>query len=194
MKTHKMLTIPNNSAWERKSIRRYIPNWLLGVIDGITNIFKWMPIIYKDKHWDGYYIFEILKKKIELQRAYIVEHNRHLSVPVDNYFMTVCLNLIERIQDETYELEYMDYHTTKFEFIPYDDNPDYVELDSTLVSERFDDYIAKYPLVAARLIKEKPELANDKQFLCYHISQRNHQRCKELLFKILNNHIERWWE
>jgi len=194
MKTYKSADMPSDSVWNRKSIRLYIPNWLLEITDGIKNIFVWMPIIYKDKHWDNYYIFEILKKKIELQRNYLVSHNRHLDVPRDNYFMTVCLNLIERIQEETYSLEYMDYNTTKFDFTPCEDNPKHSTLDTTLLTENFDDFLKKYPLVVKHLIKEKPSLADDKQSLCFYVSHHNQKRCKDLLFKILNHHIERWWD
>ena len=118
MKNYKMLSVPKDSAWERFTIRRYLPIWLLEVTDGIANIFAWLPTIYKDRHWDSSYIYEVLKKKIELQRKYIVSSNRHLSVPTDNYFMTVCLNLIERCQSDYYAIEYLDYHTSKFDFIP----------------------------------------------------------------------------
>ena len=105
MKRYRPLGIPSDSAWERKTIRKYVPNSILYMLDGIANIIRWMPTLYKDRDWDGNYIFEILEKKIEFQRSYLVKHNRHMGVPNDNYYMTICLNLINLIKEDYYELE-----------------------------------------------------------------------------------------
>lgn len=206
MKNYKMLSVPEDSAWERFTIRRYLPIWLLEITDGIANVFAWLPTIYKDRHWDSSYIYEVLKKKIELQRKYIVSSNRHLSVPNDNYFMTVCLNLIERCQEDYYAIEYLDYHTSKFHFIPCNEEGEdtnlvaisseevLYRLDTTVLTERYDEYLAKYRLSAKKMLKKDPTLSEDKGRLCFLIAQENQNKCKELLFKILNNNIERWWE
>ena len=34
---------------------------------GFTNIWYWLPIIWKDRHWDSHYIFEIMMHKIKAQ-------------------------------------------------------------------------------------------------------------------------------
>jgi len=48
----------------------------------ISNLFKWLPIIWKDRQWDGYYYEVILLKKIQLQRAYF--EKRQLFVGYEN--------------------------------------------------------------------------------------------------------------
>ena len=34
-------------------------------IEGIKNLIKWFPIIWKDRNWDHSYIYEILKFKLK---------------------------------------------------------------------------------------------------------------------------------
>jgi flagellar biosynthesis chaperone FliJ len=87
MKIYKKLIVPNTSSWDKK------PNWwqtnisfpiyykyrytwwykiyqnywefpLKNFKKGIKNLWKWAPIIYKDRDWDDFYIFEMLKKKL----------------------------------------------------------------------------------------------------------------------------------
>lgn len=209
MKIYKKLPLPEDTAWERFTIRKYI-NWRIKeFIDGVKNIFVWMPTIYKDKHWDHSYIYTILKKKIELQRAYIVHHNRHLHVDQDNYYMTVALNLIERCQEEYYGHEPFEYFESKMEFKPVDDEllaDNYLEDDEdlkgasevifTTVSENLDEYLAKYPRVAKKLILKDSDLAlmENKQRLALLVGHENQKKCRRLLFDVVNNNIERWWD
>jgi hypothetical protein len=46
----------------------------------------------------------MLKFKLIQQRKELVEANRHMGVEAINRDITICLNLIERILDETYNL------------------------------------------------------------------------------------------
>ncbi len=194
MKKYQLLKIPEDTAWDRWSIRRYLPIWVNSLCDGIKNIFVWLPTIYKDRNYDQGYIYEILKKKIEFQRKYLVWHNRHTSISCDNFYMTLTLNLIELTQQEYYEMEYFDYHTSKFNFIPVEDKPGYSELDIEVLTEKFDEYLKKYPLVVKKLLKENPKLIEDKKYLCMLVGRENHKRCKKLMFKILEEKISHWWD
>jgi hypothetical protein len=95
MKKYTKLTLPVDSAWDRKTWRSYTPSWLKSFVDSTQNVIKWLPVIWKDRHWDDYYITKILQRKIELQRDYLVKANRHTDINRDNFWMTVVLNLIE---------------------------------------------------------------------------------------------------
>lgn len=191
---YKQLEIPKDSAWGKKTWKTYSPVWLKNIITGIHNILKWMPTIYKDRDWDHWYIYEVIKKKLYFQRKYLVKHNRHTSVPEINKYITICLNLIDRIQEDYYDLEYFDYHHSEYEFIPTDDTREYFEMKSTNVWEKYDDYFQKYPNVARRLLKQNTELHDDKQRLAMRISSENDERCRKLLFKILHEKIEGFWD
>ena len=38
---------------------------------GIKNLVRWFPIIWRDRDWDDHYIFEVLKFKLKNQSKYI---------------------------------------------------------------------------------------------------------------------------
>ena len=38
----------------------------------IKNIIRWIPVLWKDRDWDDWYIYKILQKKIEYQRKEII--------------------------------------------------------------------------------------------------------------------------
>lgn len=197
MKTYKQLTIPKDSAWDRKTWRTYAPVWLLEFFRGIQNLINWLPVIWKDRHWDDFYIFEVLKHKIKLQRKYIVESNRHTRVPIDNRDMTIVLNLIERLQQEYYGIEYLDYVDSKLEFVStgnLHEGEDTYSMEETINSENYDAFLKKYPNAVRAVIKKDMRAATDKRLLCLGVALHNQDKAHKLLFKILNERITWWWD
>ena len=89
------IPLPKDTAWERKSWRRFVHWRIKYVIDGVRNIIRWVPVLFHDRDWDDFFITKMLQKKIENQRKYLVENNRHLRIDEDNFWMTMVLNLIE---------------------------------------------------------------------------------------------------
>lgn len=233
MKTYQKLPIPNESAWDKKSydpikwlynLKEEQPEWLdnyffdpyfnckswvIGLFNFIIKLFKWIPILWKDRDWDDYFIFEILKQKIIQQRDYLVSHNRHTNIGYDNYWMTVCLNLIERIQESYYELEYSDYKDVNISFVPTDSVSEYngqelFEMKSECTRDNTLEYINKYPL--DKNITLKTELGKGRDLydyltnqesrftLCLLMSSYRQQKAIDLLFKILSKKITHWWD
>ncbi len=194
MTKHLPLPIPSDSAWGRPSWRKYAPIWFKQFIDGVSNIVKWIPTLYKDKNWDDYYIFEILKFKLIQQRKELVEANRHAGVEAINRDITLCLNLIEHIQEETYNLEYQDFVRERMWF---SDNGDGTStLDSEIEYENFTGYFKKYQNQVKKLLQKQPRLGlpENKMELALRLSDLNQSRCQALLFKVMNEKINRWWD
>ena len=166
---------------------------------GIQSIWYWLPIIWKDRHWDSHYIFEIMKHKIKAQSNYIGLRDFHERSKRDAEVMMICTRLIECVQEETYSSEYMDYHKTKHWFEDIADRPDYSSWESRLLEENFDDYFAKYPLIYKRVLNgegvfNREGREDNKQIIAMNIAHINHDRARKLLFKIMEENIERWWD
>jgi len=123
----------NNIMWR---IRRFIRR--------TRNLFRWLPIIWKDEQWDYHFIFEILKYKLTIMSEYIRKNNNHTSSKYDADRMMLAVRLIDKVQNE----EYID------ELIDYND-----------------------------LTKEMLDRADAK-----------HAKAKRILFKLLENYIEKWWD
>ena len=192
MRTYKPLQIPNNSAWDRKTWRSYSPVWFLEFVRGIQNLIHWLPVIWKDRHWDDHYIFEVLKHKIKLQQKYIINSNRHTRVNIDNRDMTIVLNLIERIQDDYYALECYEYENSNFRFEPAGDEKYTIERD--VISENYDAYLKKYRTSVRAVMKKDMETTIDKSKLCFWVAQHNQQKAHNLLFRILKERLTWWWD
>jgi len=167
-------------------------------IRGIKSIRYWLPIIWKDRSWDDSYIFTILSHKLKAQAQYIGGRGIHVSAERDAEVMMTCVRLIEKVQEEWYSMEYMDYHKTKHWFEPVEDKEGYSTWESRELEENFDDYFAKYPLIYKRVINGegvfKLEGTDDKQRIAMNIAHINHDRARKLLFKIMEQNIERWWD
>ena len=167
-------------------------------IRGIKSIRYWLPIIWKDRSQDDSYIFTILSHKLKAQSTYIRGRGIHVSAERDAEVMMTCVRLIEKVQDEWYNMEYMDYHKTKHWFEPVEDKEGYSTWESRELEENFDDYFAKYPRIYKRVLNGegifKLDGTDDKQRTAMNIAHINHDRARKLLFKIMEQNIEKWWD
>jgi hypothetical protein len=143
---------------------------------------------------------EILKFKLSNQANYISKKDGHTRAQYDAQKMRLCVRLIEKFQEEYYNLEYFDYFNMDVSFTECVDRPDCKKMNTTVTSERFDEYIKKYPSVYRRVLKgegwlsiSKCEDDDIKYRIAINIANMNHQRAKKLLFKLLETHIESWW-
>lgn len=120
--------------WNMKFLRTWplsvIMDWKYNIQNGVRNLIRWMPTIWKDRDWDGSYILTILIKKIELQRETIINnkivHQDELKVMEGD--MSKCLELLKKANDEwgNYEEPLVDQHDKKwgkreFDFVPIED-------------------------------------------------------------------------
>ena len=166
---------------------------------GIKNIWYWLPIIWKDRNWDSNYIFEIMMHKLKAQSKYIGSRGTHLSAERDAEIMMTCVRLMKLVQEDTYSSEYSDYHKTKHWLEDIEDKPGLSSWESRLLEENFDDYFKKYPLIYKRVLNgegvfKRQGREDDKQVIAMNISHINHDRAKKLLFKLMEENIERWWD
>lgn len=166
---------------------------------GIKNLVYWVPIIWKDRHWDHSYIFAVLQHKLKAQADWIQEHGNHLNAPTDARLMRTCVCLINRVSEGYYSQEYMDYMKNKHWFEEIPGRQDAKEFRSRLVEDRLDQYFAKYPRVYQRALTEGPfhlepgEVESRREVIAMNIAHLNHERARGLLFRIMEQNIERWW-
>jgi hypothetical protein len=193
MKTYKQLPIPEDSAWSRNTLFSRLHWRIKYFLTGVKNIFKWMPTIYHDRDWDGNFILKILQKKIEFQRKELVNANRHMGIDRDNRYMTLALNLLERVMEEHYRLECVDYWVTNISFEDVPDNTDLKSIEIETKNERFDEYLHKYPSSVRAVIKKHGE-QDDKKRLCLLVSYYNHNKANKLLFRVLEERLDQWWD
>jgi len=194
MKIYHKLKLPKDTAWERKTWRRYIHWKIKYFIDGIHNIIRWMPTLFHDRDWDDYFIIKLLQKKIEHQRNHLVNSNRHTRIDEDNYWMTVLLNLIEHEHESYYECEYLDYIKQDILFEDIENKSEYKLLKVETKWEKLDNYLNKYPGSIRRVMKRYPDVIFTKDILAMRVAQYNQEKCRNLIFEILKRYSNRWWD
>jgi len=168
---------------------------------GVKNIWYWFPVIWKDRDWDGHYIFEILQHKLVAQANYIGDRDFHTRAQLDAKRMRLCVKLIKKVQEEDYTMEYMDYAKDRVWFTPCEDRPGSSQYNSEEVWEKYDEYFAKYPLVYKKVLKGEGvftlngrDESDMKRVIAMNIAHINQDRVKKLLFKILEENIRGWWD
>ena len=191
----KIGVIEKISLWYRFD-GRHIPR---NIMEGIKNIIYWFPIIWKDRNWDQSFIYEVLKHKLKAQANYIDTKDRHTRAKQDARRMRLCVSLIQICQDDTYNTEYMDYAETDFWFEDVEDKPGYSTIKSDIIWEKYDDYFKKYPLIYKRVMNGEGVFSlegrdDDKQVIAMNIGHINQDRAHKLLFKIMEENIQGWWD
>jgi hypothetical protein len=167
---------------------------------GIQNLIYWFPIIWKDRNWDSHYIFDILKHKLKAQAKYIGDRDLHTRAQLDAKRMRLCVKLIEKVQEEDYDMEYMDYHKNRQWFTPVEGQPTLSQWNSEVTEENFDEYFKKYPRIYKRVMNGEGPYTLDgkdeseiKRIIAMSIGHINQERVFDLLFKIIKQDIRGWW-
>ena len=178
--------------WDAKHAHR-------DIAQGFRNLWKWFPLIWKDRDWDDHFIFEALKFKIENTAKYIEKNNRYIGCERDVQTMMTCVRLIEKIQNQFYDLEHTDYMDQKFSFEKIEDS-DLSKLNIETTSENLSDYFSKHPNIHRRALKSS--ITREKwhysevsdQTLAMWMSHYNHNRARKILFALMERNIEKWWD
>jgi len=174
--------------WDAKHLHR-------DIAQGFKNLYKWFPIVWKDRDWDNHFIFEALKFKLKNTANYFEERQRFVGWEDEVKYIRICEKLIKRIQDDYYQMEYMDYVNMEFDLIPIA-NTDKFEYKSTVTEDNLDKYFALYPRTKNKVLlsnKYKTYLSTDNG-TALAMGVERHLKARKLLFKIMEERIEAWWD
>jgi len=178
--------------WDAKHAHR-------DLAQGFRNLCKWFRLVWKDRDWDDHFIFEALKFKIENTAKYIRKNDRYIGCERDVQIMMTCVGLIEKIQDQFYDLEHTDYMEQEFSFEKIEDS-DLSKLNIETISQNLSDYFSKHPNTYRRALKSS--MTREKwhysevsdQTLAMWMSHYNHNRARKILFSLMERNIEKWWD
>ena len=143
----------------------------------IEALIKWFPVIVNDRQWDQIYFYIILEKKLELMIKDFTKYSNHLHVDKQIRYMVICKNLCKRLLDN----DYARYHYDKLDRVYGELNMTFTPIENSKCSQIHINRKNESPM-SKRLFKKYTNIE---------VSLRNHDR--ELLFKLLNKHLESWW-
>ena len=185
----------NNWYWRLyRWFKWEFPYLHINIYKGIKNLIKWAPIIWKDRDWDYSFTFKILKFKIENIKQLFEENQKFEGYERNVELMNVCIKLLDNISNDVYGDEYMDYYESEL-LTEYNENGTH-SINFKTVEDRTDEYIDKYPH-AKRVLFTDPrwERCRDNQTgKCLAVGQIRHEKAIKLLFRILEEKIEGWWQ
>lgn len=158
------------------------------LIVGIKNLIRWFHVIFYDRDWDSLFIFEILKKKLEFQAKYFEKNGDDPITLRKAQQVNVCIELIKRLNEDYYTTEIFNYFESKFEQTGNRLKLKYKDINIA-------DYFNKYRRICRILgIKNKEGEIKDLVSEALIVAGHNRERAKRLLFDLLHNYIENWWD
>jgi len=173
------------------------------VIRKTKNVIRWIPVIWRDENWDGAYLYSILEFKIQNM---MLLHKSNMTFVGSEFVvrdMNICIKLLKKLEDNFYENEPMDYYEFETKSIP-SDKKNLNTLSIEIAKENFIDYENKYPR-SIKVAKEKFKKnrkyyvsdLSDKDIrstICQYAGMERKEKAKKLLFRILNEKIDQWWD
>lgn len=161
---------------------KVLPYSVISFFESIGNLIRWFPTIWRQKDFDSFYFYEIVQKKIKFQ---LKNFSRYSEEPdQEKKYMKICIDLIEKIKEDFYSLEYTGYR--KIEMVKEGKITRF-----KVISENNSDFLKKYPLVHRKLKNKNPDQSEES--FCIMVSVENHKRAKDLLYRILSEKLEEWW-
>jgi hypothetical protein len=166
---------------------------------GIRNLIKWFPVIWKDRDWDQHYIYRVLEFKLTQQAYGIARRDIHTEAQCTAEKMLLCARLCKIQTEDLYGTEYLDYVELAHKFTPIEGGEFYT-YDSMIMKDNLDEYFAKYKRQHDRVLQGKVtwygKIADDtdRKEIAMCIAEENQRRSRRLLFRILDENIEGFWD
>lgn len=178
------------SLFWRFEYRHYPRNF----VQGVRNLFQWFTIIWWDRDWDEHYLYEIMKFKITKMSQSHGKVMPHVRSERNVEIMKTVVTLMDKIQREDYLHEYFNFCDRKIEFKKVGDG-DFYEVETTMLEDNLDDYYAKY-YRTYKLAYDHPWYTQNptRETLAMCMSQIQHDKAKRVLFSLMSNNIEKWWQ
>lgn len=149
----------------------------------IKNIIYWFPIIWKDRDWDDHYIFEILKHKLKAVSKHHEEKKHYVGWEREVSLMNTAIKLMGYVQNEHYsdvahEILDKKYGESEWIFtpVPNSTNSRLTFKHSNVENGTYTE--AQYDTEYRKLMAE---------------ARNKHEKARKLLFRILEERIERYW-
>uniref|UniRef100_A0A6M3Y3E6 Uncharacterized protein n=1 Tax=viral metagenome TaxID=1070528 RepID=A0A6M3Y3E6_9ZZZZ len=147
---------------------------LRNIWKGIRNIFKWLPIIWHDRDWDHYFLYEVLRFKLSEMEKHLRLYGHHEDAEKDADVIRICIGALERLIEDDYCKELLTVHHEKWGEIGVGDGGRLV-----------------YPNVKT---EEDKELCSDELRHCFNEEEKAILADLDLVFGTMKENIRSWWD
>jgi hypothetical protein len=164
--------------------------------NGVKNLWKWFPVIWKDRDYDHNFIFEILKFKLNNMANRFEQTNRFVDSEGQVFKLRTCVRLIQKLQDGYYTTEMHEYWENEMRMEPIEGSTNY-SLEFDELRNDLDQYLIKYPNDIRRALKStylKDIKEPTNRQIAIVVSRFREDKAKKLLFQIMERNIFSWWD
>jgi len=151
--------------------------------EGIINLIKWFPVIWKDRWWDDHYIFVILQFKLSDMEKKYRKDSIHLYKDHTADKMKLCVMLLNRIIKDDYLENALMFHNKKWGDLRIITTP--TEGSRTCSLE-----FRSENATGETQIKEE----NKARMKWYEHSENQKNQDIDMLFNKMAKHIQGWWD
>ena len=150
---------------------------------GIKNLIRWFPVIWKDRDWDHWFIYEILRKKLKLTEDFQRDHGICVSHKEIAQKIKVCRVILDRLSKDEYLENALIPHEKKWGDLDlkFDDVPgsNYCEMRS----------------VWSKAVTEEDQKQAGIEFSRAGVqSNASQQQDLDMLFRNMRKYILEWWD
>lgn len=156
---------------------------------GLFNLYTWFWIVWTDRDFDYSFIYKLLRFKLRRTRKTLLRNSRFEGVEHTVRYIKIAEDLIQKVSEGYYELEPYDYIKTEFMWHEIEGTDTY-RMESRTLEDNLDDYFSKYP----KLYKKHSQVESDRIKVYLSMSIELQNKAKRLLFKIIEEKIEEWWD
>lgn len=178
-----------------------IGSWWLEFKKGVKNLIQWRKVIYKQYPYDYNGLYEVIKFKLKVLGDGF--ENRKLVVGWEDSvkYIRICEKLCDRLSESYYEHEYFDYQDSEFEFKKLDDGSGNSEVITNTTRDELDRYFALYPKLHKKAMfdiinsgKWVKGAETSRSLVAGQMGTALHNKARKLLFKIIEEKLEGWWD
>lgn len=144
---------------------------------GVLNIIKYIPIIYKDRDWDQYFLFKLMQFKLIRMEDLFINHSHLANNERYAKQMRVCINLLSRISEDEYHENVFKNHDKKWGDIEFSSGEEDFGITRPNVKTKEDEKQEnkEYRILSDKLVKLQ-------------------QQDIDMLFLNMRKYIQNWWD
>lgn len=155
---------------------------------GCKNLIRWFPVIWKDRDFDFAFLEELILQKLDHMILFFGSHDVYVGQERDLDRMVTAKILLTAVREETY-LDLSEWLTQE----SYIDDRGYLQFKT--IEDNLGEYYDLYPRIYTEVVLD---LANrnieiTRERIAIHMSHKNHNRARQLAYKIIAHYSPGWW-
>jgi len=89
--------------WIPSTIHRNLYYGFRNTYEGIWNIIRWSPIIFRDRDWDWSHLAEIMEYKLRRMHKTFRKSNHYVGCQKDALDMLICAEILRRMINDNWD-------------------------------------------------------------------------------------------